>query len=149
MSRAPGGDERDAARRGLARASTQLCEVAIPEAGFEGSWYTARKLRRSGNRWLVKYDELEASDESGDKLQEWVSDACVRPAPPTEVDGWSLERLSPGDSLEVRDARLGAHVLTRHTFIPVEARFDPICTAAVRGRLVERSVSWCRFALVT
>eukprot|EP00966_Prymnesium_polylepis_P018081 417626-Prymnesium_polylepis.1 len=83
-----------------ARSSSQRCEVSIPEPGFEGSWFTARKLRQSGPSWLVRYDELEVSEESNDKLQEWVAESCIRPAPPTPPADF-LDGLTPGAALDL------------------------------------------------
>jgi hypothetical protein len=87
------------------RRAVVRCEVAIDEAGFEGSWYAGSKVRgprHAGDRqtFLIRFDELDASDESDERLAEWVFSECIRPAPPEPPADWRTG-LSPGARLDL------------------------------------------------
>ena len=91
-------------------ASTSDAQVMSGEEGLQGSWFTGTINQLQHGFALVAYDELNVSEDSDEKLQEWFSlpgatedsqalldpthdahlgpDFQIRPPPPAEVGQW-------------------------------------------------------------
>ncbi|KAI4365266.1 hypothetical protein MLD38_021265 [Melastoma candidum] len=77
-------------KRSRAFGTGMLVEVRSDDDGFEGSWYSATVMDRTGpSKFLVRYQHLKADENSSKPLMEEVEADHLRPFPP---EAFSIDR---------------------------------------------------------
>ncbi|XP_058779007.1 protein AGENET DOMAIN (AGD)-CONTAINING P1-like [Vicia villosa] len=74
-----------------------LVEISINEAGFRGSWFTGKIVRRlGGHNFVVEFDKIMVDEKGTKGLQETVDRSQLRPIPPKEI----IQDFQPGAGVD-------------------------------------------------